>query len=104
MNLNFWPESQICVGCKSGELQLNTDEPCVYKCKYKPEGGKCKYHEDGVAVKYLGGSGINIPYGDIYPEQLAEQTNDLVKLCTGLAKVAMQNAVDTEGKSVWWEE
>lgn len=83
---------------KAAELYFDT----LYAIYEKMEDAVTKVAYDE-AVKYLGGSGINIPYGDIYPEQLAEQTNDLVKLCTGLAKVAMQNAVDTEGKSVWWE-
>jgi hypothetical protein len=50
MNLNFWPESQICVGCKIGELQLDTEEPCVYKCNHKPKDGRCKYHEEEMSM------------------------------------------------------
>jgi len=83
---------------KAAELYFDV----LYAVYEKMEDAVTKVAYDE-AVKYLGASGLNMPYGDIYPEQLAEQTNDLVKLCTGLAQVAMQNAVDTEGKSVWRE-
>lgn len=56
------------------------------------------------ATESLKRKGIIVPSGDIYPEQLVEQTNILVELCIMLTVVALQNADYLGGGNVWWEE
>lgn len=56
------------------------------------------------ALKFLETRNLKMPYGDIYPDQKAEQTNIIVKLCMALAEVVVQNTEDSEGNSMWWEK
>ena len=37
----FWPDSQLCTGCRYGKFRLDIDSPCAYECEvnYKYNDG-----------------------------------------------------------------